>query len=234
MPDENTKPFPCFVVDASFMAAYLLSGFCDDEFTSCINDVEYILENNGQFYVPPLFWYEIENVLLQKTRSKKEGQLRLSKSDAMDILYDLQQLPIYTDLLPDGEIRQRIFEFAEEMFNKGLLEVASLARGEDVGIAAFRLIKDNRYLCWIVLNDDPQLPTLLHAKYIADKASQQDFIYDFGVGPYGYKLVTFKPRPAPTFSLCMAKSPWGQLMGVKDMLIRYAKDYLKPIIRKEH
>ncbi len=114
MPDENTKPFPCFVVDTSFMAAYLLSGFCDDEFASCIKDVEYILENNGQFYVPPLFWYEIENVLLQKTRSKKAGQLRLSKSDAMDILYDLQQLPIYTDLLPDGEIRQRIFEFAEE------------------------------------------------------------------------------------------------------------------------
>ncbi len=114
MPDENTKPFPCFVVDVSFMAAYLLNGFCDDEFTSCVKDVEYILENNGQFYVPPLFWYEIENVLLQKTRSKKEGQVLLSKSDAMDILYDLQQLPIYTDLLPDGEIRQRIFEFADE------------------------------------------------------------------------------------------------------------------------
>ena len=128
----------------------------------------------------------------------------------------------------------KIFEFAEEMFNEGLLEVASLARGEDVGIAAFRLIKDNRYLCWIVLNDDPQLPTLLHAKYIADKALQHDFIYDFGVGPYGYKLITFKPRPAPTFSLCMAKSPWGQLMGVKNMLIRYAKDYLKPLIRKEY
>lgn len=114
MPDENTKPFPCFVVDTSFMAAYLLSGFCDNEFECCIKDIEYILENNGQLYVPPLFWYEIENVILQKTRSKKEGQARLSKSDAMDILYDLQQLPIYTDLLPDGEIRQRIFEFAEE------------------------------------------------------------------------------------------------------------------------
>ena len=32
----------------------------------------------------------------------------------MDILYDLQCLPIYTDPLPDGEIRQRIFDLAEE------------------------------------------------------------------------------------------------------------------------
>ena len=32
----------------------------------------------------------------------------------MDIFYDLQQLPVYTDLQPDGEIRQRIFDLAEE------------------------------------------------------------------------------------------------------------------------
>ena len=38
----------------------------------------------------------------------------LSKSDAMDIIYDLQQLPIYTDLQPNGEIRQRIFDIAAE------------------------------------------------------------------------------------------------------------------------
>lgn len=112
MQAENTN-FPCFVVDTSFMVSYILNGYCDDEFTDCVKDVEYILENNGQFYVPPLFWYEIENVLLYKTRKNGKGQAMLSKSDAMDILYDLQQLPIYTDLLPDGEIRQRIFDLAE-------------------------------------------------------------------------------------------------------------------------
>lgn len=113
MQEENTNEFPCFVVDTSFIAAYVLQGYCNNEFSGCIEDVEYILENNGQFYVPPLFWYEIENVLLYKTRKNRAGQAMLEKSDAMDILYDLQQLPIFTDLLPDGEIRQRIFDLAE-------------------------------------------------------------------------------------------------------------------------
>jgi len=114
MKAENTSSFPCFVADTSFMAAYLLNGFCDDEMTGCIKDIEHVLENNGQIYVPPLFWYEIENVLLYKTRSKKDGKLRLTTTDVMDIMYDLNCLPINTDLLPDGEIRQRIFAMAQE------------------------------------------------------------------------------------------------------------------------
>ena len=96
------------------MAAYLLNGFCDDELSDCIKDIEYVLENNGQIYVPPLFWYEIQNVLLYKTRSKKAEQARLTNTDVMDIMYDLQCLPIYTDILPDGEIRQRIYTIAQE------------------------------------------------------------------------------------------------------------------------
>ena len=111
---ENTNPFPCIAVDTSFMAAYILNGYCSDELSDCIKEVEYILNNNGQFYVPQLFWYEIENVLLYKIRKNKKGQVYLSKSDVLDIIYDLQQLPIYTDLQPDGEIRQRIFDMAEE------------------------------------------------------------------------------------------------------------------------
>ncbi len=120
MPAENTEtltsggPLPCFVADTSFMAAYLLNGLCDDEMSDCVKDIEYVLENNGQIYVPPLFWYEIQNVLLYKTRSKKDGKARLTNTDVMDIMYDLQCLPIYTDMLPDGEIRQRIFSMAQE------------------------------------------------------------------------------------------------------------------------
>ena len=114
MQEENSKPFPCFVADTSFMASYLLNGLCDDEFSDCIKDVEYILENNGQFYVPQLFWYEIYNVLLYKVRKNKGGAPVLTKSDAMDIMYDLQMLPIYTEPQADSEIRSRIFDLAVE------------------------------------------------------------------------------------------------------------------------
>ncbi|MCR4741780.1 MAG: type II toxin-antitoxin system VapC family toxin [Treponema sp.] len=96
------------------MAAYLINGLCDDEFSDCINDVEYVLNKNGQFYVPQLFWYEIFNVLLYKVRKNKNGKGGLTKADAMDIFYDLQKLPIYTESQSDGEIRERIFHLAEE------------------------------------------------------------------------------------------------------------------------
>lgn len=108
-----TADFPCFVADSSFIAAYLLNGYCDNERSDCVQAIEYVLQNNGQIYVPQLFWYEIGNVLLYKTRSKK-GTPVLSVSDAMDIMYDLQFLPIYTDPQPDSQIRQRIFDLAQE------------------------------------------------------------------------------------------------------------------------
>lgn len=111
---EENNTFPCFVADTSFIISYVLNGYFDNEFSDCIKDIEYVLLNNGQIYVPHLFWYEVENVLLYKTRKTGEEQSPLSKSDVLDILYDLQQLPIYTDSLMDGQIRQRIYDLAEE------------------------------------------------------------------------------------------------------------------------
>lgn len=110
MQAENTKSFPCFVVDTSFMVAYLLNGLCSDELSGCVSDIENILLNNGQLYVPQLFWYEIYNAILSKTRRSTGA---ISKADAMDILYDLQKLPIYTEPQPDAQIRSRIFDLAE-------------------------------------------------------------------------------------------------------------------------
>ena len=111
--EKNIDKFPCFVADASFIASYLLNGSCDDELSGCVEEIEYILENNGQIYVPQLFWFEIGNALLCKTR-RHAGRTKFSKADALDCMYDLGQLPIVTDLTPASEIRQRIFALAEE------------------------------------------------------------------------------------------------------------------------
>ena len=125
MPAENTKAFPCFVADTSFIVAYLLNGLCSDELSGCVSDIEYLLLNNGQIYVPQLFWYEIYNAILSKTRRSSGG---ISKADAMDILYDLQKLPIYTEPQPDAQIRSRIFDLAEEynlsFYDASYLELA--------------------------------------------------------------------------------------------------------------
>ncbi len=130
MPEENTNTFPCFVVDTSFMAAYLLNGFYDDEFSGCISDIEYVLQNNGQLFVPQLFWYEIYNVILYKTRKGKDA---LSKADALDILYDLQKLPIVTEPQANGEIRARIFDLAEA-YNLSFYDASYLELARRLGL----------------------------------------------------------------------------------------------------
>ena len=111
--DVFAEAFPCIVADCSFMAAYLLGGFCQDEQQEPEQVIANVLIKNGQILVPPLFWYEIGNVLVNATKPNKQtGIPRISPTDAADIAYDLARLPIATDLLPDTEIRSRIQQLA--------------------------------------------------------------------------------------------------------------------------
>ncbi len=124
--EENTSTFPCFVADNSFLVSYLLEEENTEETTREINA---LLTNNGQIYVPQLFWYEIGNVLLMNTRpNKKTGFARLLRADIDDTMYDLRQLPIYTDPEMDEEIWMRVFNLAEEnkltFYNAAYLELA--------------------------------------------------------------------------------------------------------------
>lgn len=108
---EN-KEFPCFVADCSFIISYLLEAFCDDELNDSAKAIEYLINNNGQIYVPGLFWYEVNNVLLYKTRPDSKGNSRLGVADVSEILYDLKALPIYTDNQLDFEIMSKIRDLA--------------------------------------------------------------------------------------------------------------------------
>jgi predicted nucleic acid-binding protein len=145
MKAESTKRFPCFVADTSFLAAYLLNGICSDEFSDCVNDVDYVLQNNGQIYVPQLFWYEMENVLLSKTRRKQKGEPVLSRS-AMDIMYDLQFLPIYTESQNDLQIRQRIFDLATDN-NLSYYDASYLELSRRTGLPLKTYDADLKKLC---------------------------------------------------------------------------------------
>ncbi len=110
--EENTNEFPCFVADNSFIVSYILQEEHTEETDRQIKE---LLDNNGQIYVPQLFWYELGNVLLMNSKpDKKTGIQRISKSEINDIMYDLRLLPIYTDPITDQEIWARIFTLAEE------------------------------------------------------------------------------------------------------------------------
>lgn len=127
-----------------------------------------------------------------------------------------------------------LIKFSNVLFDNGVCEIPIFEDENGVHALAFRLLKGMRINFWIFMYDDNRLPTELYVKYMMERAKGEARIFDFGAGAYKYKLQTFCPKLGVTFSLRMAKSPWGQLMAVKDLIVRYAKDYLKPIVRKEH
>lgn len=110
---ENNS-IPCFVADCSFIISYLLEGFCNDELNDSAKAIENLLKANGQIYVPGLFWYEINNVLLYKSLKDSKGNVKLTGSQVAEILSDLQALPIYTDTQMDYEIMTKTRELAKE------------------------------------------------------------------------------------------------------------------------
>ena len=115
---ENTEnyenDFPCIVVDNSYLVSFLLGKYCENERSEAERVIRSVLEKNGQFYVPQLFWFEIENVLLLHSRKNRKGEVQLTSTEVEEIRRDLSELPIYTDLQPDAETRTRIGVYARE------------------------------------------------------------------------------------------------------------------------
>ena len=104
---------PAAVVDASFMAAYFLGLFTGKEtsheqgFSKARDTIFEIVLQNGQFFVPNIFFYETGNILL--TASHK----RITKAERNEIEYDLFELPIVMDGNCDTAVMMRIHELAD-------------------------------------------------------------------------------------------------------------------------
>lgn len=107
--------FPAAVIDTSFMVAAIFSAFSEDENTSASAFMEDIIRQNGQFYVPEVFWFEFSNVLVSASRPGKNGNPpRLTPDEVLQIESILEDYPIYTDVQPDAATRMRIREIAEK------------------------------------------------------------------------------------------------------------------------
>lgn len=111
---ENTS-MPLAVIDTSFMVAAIFSAFAEDENKTAADFLEEIIKQNGQLYVPQIFWYEFSNVLVSSSRPKKNGNApKLSSDEIIQIETILADYPIYTDPQPDFTTRMRIREIAEK------------------------------------------------------------------------------------------------------------------------
>lgn len=101
------------VIDASFFLGAFLSEFCNDEEKNARDYISKIIQNNGQIYVPQLFWFEIGNVLTNAVKPKKDGSAgRLSLPQFLTVYQNIRELPIYTDPQSDSETQLRISNLA--------------------------------------------------------------------------------------------------------------------------
>lgn len=104
---------PVAVVDSSYFMSAILSDYVADESVQSKEFLQDLIEKNGQIIVPQIFWFEIGNVLLNASKPKKGGSsARITKVQLEEILMAVSELPIYTDLQPDSEIRTRILSIA--------------------------------------------------------------------------------------------------------------------------
>ena len=111
MEERNT---PAAVVDASFMAAYFFGLFTGKEtsreqgFSKAREAISAIVSQNGQFFVPNIFFYEMGNILYIAAHK------RITKTERHEIEYDLFELPIVIDGNCDAALMMRIQEFADK------------------------------------------------------------------------------------------------------------------------
>ena len=111
MEERNT---PAAVVDASFMAADFFGLFTGKEtsreqgFSKAREAISAIVSQNGQFFVPNIFFYEMGNILYIAAHK------RITKTERHEIEYDLFELPIVIDGNCDAALMMRIQEFADK------------------------------------------------------------------------------------------------------------------------
>lgn len=116
----------------------------------------------------------------------------------------------------------------EAVYEKGLCEVAVLSNESGrFELASYRVKNGNIINFWMVLYRDGALTTEVDARYIAQKAVERDYIYDWGIGVYAYKLGTFRPLVSNVFTLeTKTYSVANLLRDVKSVVKGYVKSWI--------
>ena len=112
--------FPLVVMDASAALALLLSEEARTEVARIVEDT---VAANGQLFVPAVFWYELENGMLNAERRN-----RMKREDVLAAGRLFSRLPFVTHGADDPVDRQRIHELAHlhglSFYDASYLELA--------------------------------------------------------------------------------------------------------------
>ena len=101
---ESKMSFPGIILDTSAAMALFLQ---EEQGIQIEEIIDNIINANGQIFVPSLFWFEVGNTLISAFNRK-----RITLEEIQGIEFDLSELPIVTDPLPNIAIRIRIREIA--------------------------------------------------------------------------------------------------------------------------
>ena len=118
-------------------------------------------------------------------------------------------------------------EFIRKVYAENHTDIIILREGNEVKALNFVLKKQNVYLSWAFLYTDARTSTSMYVKLLTEWAKEQSLVFDFGVGVYSYKIGTFRPEMALTYSLLCGKTPWCHIKCTIAMNLRFVKDYLK-------
>lgn len=120
-----------------------------------------------------------------------------------------------------------LIAFVESVYNDGLCEIPILRKNGVVESLDFRLLGNGRIIAWVILSRNPNTVTLHYIRYAIEKSKVMPFVMDFGVGVYGWKVLTFRPRTALTFSLRYHKLFLGKFLDLIIANLRIGKDLIK-------
>lgn len=155
--------------------------------------------------------------------------------------YPLEEIKaLASRMISDGKRVRDYFsdsfmEFWEKLYEKGLLSVAVLRRGDEVLSCNFMFPdkKHKEYIKWLMLYTENQWNMVINI-LIAEHIYHSDDIggINFARGIYDYKLTNFHPDVKALFCLRIAKTRWGHIRNMLAVAIHYVKPVVKSFLRR--
>lgn len=129
------------------------------------------------------------------------------------------------DFLTDADVA-----FVRALYVAGKCEIALLEDNDGLQALNVILVMGSRRISWEFLYADPRAGTGLYLQYFESVKCSASYQFDFGVGVYGYKIGTFRPQMAITYSLRYGKGFARYVKAVVCANIRFVKDGVKKMM----
>lgn len=120
--------------------------------------------------------------------------------------------------------------FSRRLYETDGCDVALLYENGRLQALNLLLKKGDRVLSWDFFYEDPRTSTALYVKYLCEIKRKADSAFDFGIGVYSYKIGTFRPHLAVSFSLRYGKSVGWNIRALIAVNVRHLKDYVKTML----